>query len=315
MNILSSAALPNKNQKQLIDSFPKDNFVFCRSMKEAKENLPGADIIITYGEDLNSQVLEQALHLQWIMVIAAGIDKLPFDELNQRNILVTSAKGIHKAPMSEYVFFMLMLVYRQGKQLIENEKNRIWTRDIYMDEITGRTMMIAGTGVIGQEIAKVARAFQIKTIGVSRSGKKMDGFDENITHSQMTDRLCDVDFLISVLPSTSETDNFFNYTHFTQLPEHAVFINMGRGNVVQEEDILKAVREEEIGHAVLDVFENEPLPPEHVFWEEERITVTTHLSGVSPYYHDRAIDIFIQNLMRYKNNQHLMNKVDVAKGY
>ncbi|MGY4688566.1 D-2-hydroxyacid dehydrogenase [Salibacterium sp. K-3] len=315
MNILSTAALPLKNQNNLKETFPGDHFLFYDSITEAKTRIPEADIIITYGEDLDRHVLEEAQSLKWIMVIAAGIDKLPFHELSRRNIAVTSAKGIHKAPMSEYVFFMLMMVYRQGKQLIENEKNKVWTRDIYMDEITGRTMLIAGTGVIGREIARVANAFQMKTIGVSRSGSSLNEFDENITYGEMNDMLPEVDFVVSVLPSTSKTDNFFNYEHFRTLPEHAVFINLGRGNVVKGQDILKAIQNNEIYHAVLDVFEEEPLPAEHVFWEEESITVTTHLSGVSPYYHDRALEIFKQNFQKYKDNQDLINVVDVTKGY
>ncbi|RKL66498.1 D-2-hydroxyacid dehydrogenase [Salipaludibacillus neizhouensis] len=316
MNILSSAALPIENRKKLNKTFPEINFIFCESIEEAKDHLSTAEIIITYGDDLSENILNQTSNLKWVMVIAAGIDKLPFEALHKRDILVTSAKGIHKAPMSEYVFFMMMSVYRQGKRLIENEKNKVWTRDIQMEEITGKSLLIAGTGVIGQEIAKVAKAFQMKTIGVSRSGKTVNHFDKNITHKEMKTHLNEVDFVVSVLPSTSGTQGFFKYEHFEAMPNHAVFINIGRGDAVRAEDVLKAVQEKEIYHAVLDVFETEPLSSDHPFWEEENITVTTHLSGVSPHYFNRALEIFSENLKSFQEDgRELVNIVDTQKGY
>jgi len=314
--ILSSAELPIENKNKLKECFQEDTFVFCDDMQEAETYLSKAEVLITYGTDLSEELLSKASSLKWIMVIAAGIDGLPFGALHKRNILVTSAKGIHKAPMSEYVVFMLMFVYRQGKTLIENEKNKVWTRDIHMEEITNKKMLIAGTGILGKEIAKVAKAFNIKTIGVSRSGNPVDYFDEIIVKNQMEQRIKEVDFVISILPSTPETKGFFEYKHFKSMSNHAIFMNIGRGDVVKEEDVLTAVREKEIYHAVLDVFEEEPLDMESPFWEEENITVTTHLSGVSPHYHNRALNVFSENLKEYKRSgNNFINIVDTIKGY
>ncbi|WP_152658084.1 D-2-hydroxyacid dehydrogenase [Oceanobacillus sp. CFH 90083] len=316
MKILASAELPQENQVHLNKIFPDDDFIFCNNMEEAEDYLADVEVLITYGTDLTEAVIQKAFKLKWIMVIAAGVDQLPFEELNKRGILVTSAKGIHKAPMSEYVFFVLMLVYRKGKVLIENEKNRVWTRDIHMEEITNKTMLIAGTGILGREIAKIAKAFQMRTIGVSRSGRQVEYFDTNITFKEMDTYLHEADFVVSILPSTPETKGFFQYKHFELMPKHAVFVNIGRGDAVSGEDVLKAIHEEEISHAVLDVFEQEPLPENHPFWEEKNITVTTHLSGVSPHYFDRALDIFSENLKKYKSkNNDMINIVDVKQGY
>lgn len=316
MKILTSAELPQDNQLKLKDTFPEDNFIFCNSMEGAEEHLSDTEILITYGTDLTEALIQKASKLKWVMVIAAGVDQLPFQALKKKDILVTTAKGIHKAPMSEYVFFVLMLVYRKGKVLIENEKKKVWTRDIQMEEITGKTMLIAGTGILGKEIAKIAKAFQMKTIGVSRSGRQVDYFDKNINFKEMDGYLNEADFVISILPSTPETKEFFQYKHFESMSEHAVFVNIGRGDVVNGEGVLKAIHEREISHAVLDVFEEEPLPEDHPFWEEENITVTTHLSGVSPHYFDRALDIFAENFNKYKNNEEdLVNIVNVEQGY
>ncbi|MFB5662483.1 D-2-hydroxyacid dehydrogenase [Alteribacillus sp. HJP-4] len=314
--ILSSAQLSEQHQQHLEKKYPGQVFIFCDSMNEAEEHLPDAEILITYGADLTEELLSKASKLKWIMIISAGIEKLPFNALEQRDIIVTSARGVHKAPSSEYVFFMLMLVCRQGKQLISNEADKIWTRNIHMEEITGKSILIAGTGAIGQEVARIAKAFQMRTYGVSRSGKTVEYFDKTLTHDEMDKYMPEVDFVISILPSTDETRGFFNYAHFQRMPRHAVFMNIGRGDAVKEEEILKAVHNQEIAHAVLDVFEVEPLPENHPFWEEEKITVTSHLSGVSPNYHTRALGIFEENLERYlSDHQDYINKIDTSKRY
>src|SRR5699024_2142084 len=150
--------------------------------------------------------------------------------------------------------------YRKGKTLIDNEKNKVWTRDIFMDEITKKSILILGTGALGKEIAKIAKAFQMETIGISRSGKSTDYFDKNLTIENISTYLPIADFVVSVLPSTNETRYLLNYKHLQEMPNHCVFMNIGRGDVIKEENILKAVRKEEIYHAVLDVFEKEPLP-------------------------------------------------------
>ncbi|MBP1948097.1 D-2-hydroxyacid dehydrogenase [Virgibacillus litoralis] len=314
--ILSAAKLSDKHKTKLIEKYPDETFYFYKNMDEAKQHLAKAEILLTYGEDLTTDLISKAEKLKWIMVISAGMDQMPFEAIHEKGILVTNAKGIHKHPMAEYAIFSLLQVYRQGKQLIQNEAQNKWDRSVRMNEITGKTMLIAGTGAIGQEVARLAKAFQMKTYGISRSGKRVEYFDYNLVNESMVEVLPEADFIVSVLPSTSETKDFFTFEHFQMMPYHAVFLNMGRGDAVRGDDILKAVREEEIAHAVLDVFETEPLPENHPLWEEENVTVTPHLSGISPHYQTRALEIFETNLQVYKeNSNNYVNKIDVTRGY
>src|SRR5699024_12799290 len=162
--------------------------------------------------------------------------------------------------------------------------------------LSGKTMLIAGTGAIGQEVARLAKAFHMKTIGVSRSGRDLEYFDENVTTDKMKSRLPEADFIVSVLPSTKETKHFYTYDFFEMMKDSAIFLNMGRGDVVESDVILKAIREKEIMHAVLDVFEIEPLPENHPLWDEENVTITPHLSGISPNYLPRALEILEKNI-------------------
>lgn len=285
-------------------------------MGEATKQLAQTDILVTYGEDLSDGLIDQAKKLKWIMVISAGMDRMPLAAIEKRGILVTNARGIHQVPMAEFAISSILQVSRQTKQLYDNEKNHNWDRAVRMQEITGKKMLIAGTGAIGQEVARLAKAFNMKTYGVSRSGRTVEFFDKNVTADEMKMLLPEADFVVSVLPSTSETENFFTEGHFKLLPNHAIFLNMGRGNAVTGAVLLKAIQNGEIAHAILDVFEEEPLPSDHPFWDMEKVSVTPHLSGISPHYLTRALEIFEQNLRTYiKKGTDFKNKIDITRGY
>lgn len=314
--ILITAKISEKHHRHLIQTFPNETFIFCDDISKAVCDLPQAEIIVTFGEDLTNDYIEMASQLKWIMVLSAGVDKLPHEAIKKQNILVTNVRGIHKIPMAEYVIAMLLQVYRQAKTLITNQMKTTWDRSIKMQEISGRTMVILGTGAIGQEVARLAKAFHMKTIGISRSGKRVDFFDETYRTSELNQQLPYADFVISVLPSTPDTKYLLTDESFRLLPNHAVFLNMGRGDLVKSDVLLQAVRNKEIAHAILDVFEEEPLPEHHPFWKEENITITPHLSGISPQYVPRALDIFKDNLKKYRSkDQPLLNEVDVTRGY
>jgi phosphoglycerate dehydrogenase-like enzyme len=284
-------------------------------MREADNYLDQATVFVTYGEDMNEDTIAKAPNLKWIMVLSAGVERLPFQAIEARNILVTNSRGIHKIQMAEYTISMLLQVYRQEKEVIENEKQSIWGK-VPVQEITGRTMLVLGTGAIGQEVARLAKAFRMKTIGFSHSGRAVESFDEVYQINHLDQKLPEADFVVSVLPSTNETKYLLQAEHFKQMKNDAVFVNIGRGDVVASDIILRAVQEKEIAHAVLDVFEQEPLPAEHPFWKEPNITVTPHISGKSPEYLPRALSIFQENLHKFLQAEaDFVNIVNTARGY
>lgn len=314
--ILFTAKISSKHQEKLTAKYPNQNFIFSDNQAEIEQYISEAVIIVTFGSGLTADLIKRAGQLEWIMVLSAGLENLPLKEIEEKEILVTNTRGIHKIPMAEYAISMLLQVYRQGKVIMKNEQEHTWDKSVRMKEITDKTILIAGTGAIGQEVARLAKAFNMRTIGISRSGKPVDFFDENYAQDDIGQLLPKADFVVSVLPSTNETKGFFTYEHFQQLPAHAVFLNMGRGNVVPSEVLLKAILNKEIAHAVLDVFEEEPLPEDHAFWHEENITITPHISGVSPVYMVRALEIFEPNLDTFLSGKGTyINEIDPARGY
>ncbi|MGM7703300.1 D-2-hydroxyacid dehydrogenase [Pseudalkalibacillus sp. Hm43] len=316
MFIVSSAKIRSRIKDQLTKDYPDIQWQFCQNIEEATPYLPEADILLTYGEDLKPESIQVATNLKWIHVLSAGLDKMPFQAIKERNMLVTNARGIHQVPMAEYTIGMMLQVTRNLALIHENQKDKVWNRRVKMEELHGKTIGVLGAGAIGSEIARLSKAFRMKTIGVNRSGNPADHFDETMKISELDSLLQEVDFLVSVLPRTKETHQLLKKEHFEQMQEHAVFINIGRGTTVDQDGLVEAMRENQIAHAVLDVMEEEPLPEDSVLWEMENVTVTPHISGITPQYQDRAFEQFLSNLRVYRTGEgNYMNKIDVNRGY
>lgn len=316
MLIVTSAKIRRSIQKRMKETYPDYMFSFHESMEEAKSELPQADILITYGSGLTDELIERAERLKWIMVISAGIDGLPLQAIKERNILVTNVTGIHKIPMAEYTIAMMIEAVKHIKRWHENERKHVWKQFSDMNEISGKTLAVLGTGAIGSEIARLAQAFHMKTLGLNRSGRSVEYFDEIYTNDQVNGCVGQADFVVAVLPYTKETEHFIGREQFKAMKDEAIFINIGRGKTVNEADLLKALREGEIAHAVLDVFEEEPLPEDHPFWEMEQVTVTPHSSAITPQYQHRAFEIFEKNLQMFvSGGDNFINQIDYDRGY
>ncbi|SDN32673.1 Phosphoglycerate dehydrogenase [Fictibacillus solisalsi] len=316
MNIVTSAKIRQDLQEALIARFPEEKFYFHENINEAQTNLKNAEILITLGEDLNRESIEEAVHLKWIMVISAGMDRMPFQAIKEKGILVTNARGIHKTPMAEYTMGMILQTARQAKTLMKHQEQGIWDRGVPMSEISGRTIGILGAGAIGSEIARLAKAFGMTTLGFNRSGEHVEYVDRMYLKGELASILEESDYLVSVLPTTEETKGFLSLEHFRRMKKSAVFLNIGRGLTVVQNDMILALEQGEIAHAVLDVFEEEPLPANHPLWKMKNVTITPHLSGISPLYQDRAIQLFAENLEKYKKKDPLLaNIITVERGY
>jgi phosphoglycerate dehydrogenase-like enzyme len=316
MKIVSSLKPETDLQEQIKAAFPNEAFEFYESMEQAEGALSEAEIFITYGEDLTAAHLENADKLKWIMVMSAGLELMPLKECEEKGILVTNARGVHSIPMAEFALGSMLIHEKKTKTLLSNEANEVWDRNIQMGELYGKTMLILGTGAIGKEIARLGKAFGMKTLGINRSGSPVPYIDSLYSPVDLDILLPKADFLISVLPSTGETRHLLGMGHFGKMKSSAVFINLGRGDVVGEETLLAAMRMKAISHAYLDVFELEPLKKGHPFWEMDNITVTPHLSSRSALYLPRSFEIFVHNLHTYiKNGNEFINKIDLEKGY
>ncbi|WLR54084.1 D-2-hydroxyacid dehydrogenase [Mesobacillus subterraneus] len=314
MKIYSSILPAEALRENVKKEFPQVSFEFHKGIKE--ELFLDAEIFLTYGEDLTDELIYKADKLKWIMVMSAGLDRMPFEACKKRGILVTNVRGIHKIPMAEFTVGMMLQHVKQMRFLWANEQDKAWERKLPMGELYGKTLLILGIGAIGGEVARLAKAFNMKTIGVNRSGREAEWADEIFTMENYREAMPQADFIVSVMPSTEETKHFLDESDFEMMKDTAVFINIGRGDLVKDEVLLVALQEKKIAHAYLDVFYEEPLKESHPFWMMENVTVTPHISSLTKNYLPRSFEIFKNNLHTYiKNDSDFLNVIDMDRGY
>lgn len=316
MKIVSSIYPTESIQEMIRNKFPQCQFEFFKRMNNAENSFWEAEVFITYGEDLTDEHIKNTDKLKWIMVMSAGLEKMPLAACQKKGILVTNARGVHKIPMAEYTLGVMLQHVKQARTLWHREEEEKWDRRVPIGELYGSTVLILGVGAIGGEVARLAKAFRMKTLGVNSSGKSVDNVDELYRMKDVSQIISKADFVVSVLPSTAETKNFFTYEHFQLMKETAVFINIGRGDLINSEVLVEALEKKEIAHAYLDVFEKEPLPQGHPFWKMDNVTVTPHISSITKKYLPRSFEIFEQNLHTYikKGNQYI-NEINLKRGY
>lgn len=316
IHVVSTAKMSAKHQQALTATYPEIRFSFYENISQAATALPDAEVLITYGEDLDAGIIARCTKLRWIHVISAGVELLPFPAIAERGIRVTNARGIHATPMSEYVMAVLLQMTRQTDRLRTQQRERRWDRSIRVGELAGQTLLVIGAGAIGQAIAQKAQAFSMTTIGVNTDGREVPHFDRMASLAELPTVLGEADVIVLTVPLTEETYHLIGSEELSMMKLTATLINIARGAVVDEEALLRALREQTIARAVLDVFEQEPLSPEHPFWELENVILTPHLSGRSPFYMTRALKLFCHNLEVYlKGIGSYQNEIDPHKGY
>jgi phosphoglycerate dehydrogenase-like enzyme len=308
---------PDHLKNDLITCFPDVHFSFYPDIYHAEQSIPNAEVIVTYGEDLTDVHIQICKQLKWIMVTSAGLERMPLQAIKDKKILVTNARGIHKIPMAEFTIGFILQHAKQFSFMKKQQNDQIWSKSLLStEEIAHQTIMIVGAGSIGSEIARLAKAFGMKVIGVNKSGKTLEYFDEMYLLNSMERGLETADFVVNILPSTPETKSFYQKQHFEMMKKSAAFINIGRGDVVEEKVLLTVLNENLINHAFLDVFEQEPLPKGHPFWSMENVTITPHISSNTNNYLPRSFEILKHNFYTYTNKQtNFLNVINLERGY
>lgn len=267
---------------------------------------------IVFGWRLPLRRLAEGSHLRWIQLMGAGVEDVAGSPHVPDHVTVTRVEGQFGLPIAEYVFGWVLHFVKEIDRMRFLQAERTW-RSFVPNTLSGQTLAVAGLGSIGQEVARVGRAFGMRVTGLSRTGRAMESVDRHFMPSQWADFAAEADVLAVTLPHTADTDKVVNAQVFDAMKATAIFVNVGRGKVVDEEALLAAVRSEKIRVAVLDVFAKEPLAPESPLWKEPRVVVTPHLSG--PSMPDAVTDYFLENLRRYLAGAPLLGMVDSTRGY
>ncbi|AVK86163.1 D-2-hydroxyacid dehydrogenase [Lysinibacillus sp. B2A1] len=301
-------------REPLVAEFPQVDFIFETGL--SIEELQRADVLVTYGEDLNKENMNYATNLKWIFVASAGVEKMPAQAIMERNILVSNVRGIHKTPMAESMLAHILAIKRALPWMYEQQKKSEWSKKAKQSELRDSTALILGPGAIGSEVGRLLQAFGVTTIGCNRSGKEAAYMDNIVCFDQLIEALPKADIVISVLPKTDETTHLLKQEHFKAMKSNAIFMNFGRGNLVEEDTLIHAIQSGEIGYAVLDVFEQEPLAVDHPLWSLPNVIVSPHISSHSSRYVERSLHIFKPSLEKWlRGEKELENVMDLSRGY
>jgi len=280
------------------------------------EDYVQAEIIFGWNDMVEACLQSEPIYLKWLQHISAGIDTIPFPLFKQKGILLTTCSGIHGNPISEIVLAMMLMFTRQMHQSMRDQLNSHWNRVEAIGEMHGQTIGLLGVGAIGVEIARIARAFGMKVIGLRRSGQSVAGIDQMYNEHQLALFLRSSDFVVNSLPLTDETKHMIGKPQLELMKPTAYYINIGRGGTTDTRALVEALQNHTIAGAGLDVFEQEPLPAEHPLWTMNNVIITPHNAGITPHYMDRASEIFATNLADYVANRSLsLNLVDLERQY
>lgn len=245
--------------------------------------------------------------LRWLQSISAGHDQYPHAEFAERGVVLTSASGVHGPQMAEHAFALLLGLSRGVGVASRNAAERTW-KPMMLQELGGMTLGVLGLGAVGEEIARRGKAWGMRVIGTKRS---LDGYSGNADEVLAPEDTAEVfrraDAVVSVLPGGEETTGLVTRAMLESLG--GWFVNLGRGNVVSEADILAAIESGGLAGAGLDVFEHEPLPEDSPLWTHPRVIVTPHTGGMSPHYGRRLAEIVAVNLKAFAGRGEWRNRI------
>ncbi|WP_066365214.1 D-2-hydroxyacid dehydrogenase [Neobacillus fumarioli] len=309
--------LPTDLHEKISQIIPDWELVVGKDKNVWQSHIHDAEVIAGWKRGLEEFCLVPDSKLKWVQTWSAGVDSLPLEKLQTRNIMLTSANGVHAYPISETIFALMLALTRKIHTYVKNQQAKTWHHANMKLEIHEKTIGIIGVGEIGKETAKIAKAFGMKVLGVRHSGKPTDFVDEMYTTQQLPALLPQCDFVVITLPHTKETHHLFGTEQFKLMKPTAFFINIGRGEIVVEDELIQALQDGTIAGAGLDVFETEPLPKESPLWEMDNVIITPHTSGSTEHYDRRVVEnILIPNLKNYLNGlTPSINLVDYTKGY
>jgi len=272
----------------------------------------GADCEIVFGEpSLIRGTLSALKNLRWVQATWAGVEPL-LDPQLRRDYTLTNARGVFGGLMSEYVFGYLLAHERRIFERRQAQREHRWDGS-QTGMLRGKTIGLLGVGSIGSHLAQTAKHFGLTVRGYTRASEDCADVDTYFHGDSLPAFARGLDYLVSVLPNTLGTRRLVSADLLAALPSHAVFVNVGRGSALDESALIRALETKRLAAAILDVFEQEPLPKEHPFWDAPNLLMTFHTSA--PSLPADLAKLFIANYRRYLQGEDLLYRVDFERGY
>ena len=298
---------------RLAKLFPELEIEIASQREQAQAALAKADVLLTFGQmmkNLNLR-LDGAGNLKWVQALGTGLDGITDQPALKASVTVTSLHGVHGAPVSEAAMAGMLALSRDIPRFTRNQDTRTWGR-WPAKLLHEKTVGILGIGVIAEALAPKCKAFGMTVIGISSAKRPVAGFDSVHGMDELHAVLPYLDYLVLLTPYSSATHHMIDAKVFAAMKPSSYLINVARGGVVDEDAMIEALREKKIAGAALDVFEHEPLPPDHPLWSFPNVIVTTHQGGFCDTYVDLAMPILERNMRCFLAGD-LKGMVNVAR--
>jgi len=279
---------------------------------------PQTDIIlIPHDSRLLEAILPMATRLRWMHSLSAGVEAVLFPELVANPVVLTNSRGVFKRPLAEFVITAALYFAKDLPRMLRNQKARVYER-YDVDELHGKTMGIIGYGATGRACAQLARPFGMTLFGLRRRPELSQGdplLDRVFGTDGLLEMLALADYVVLAAPSTQATRKLIGEPELKAMKPQAVLINVGRGASVDEAALTRALEENRIRGAALDVFETEPLPADHAFYGLKNLLLSPHSADHTPGWEGLSLKFFLENLERFMQGLPLQNIVDKNAGY
>ncbi|MFA6955794.1 MAG: D-2-hydroxyacid dehydrogenase [Thermoanaerobaculia bacterium] len=264
--------------------------------------------------EAGDRIVRENRGLRWVHTGSAGVNHILTPAFLESGATLTNSAGVHAPSIAEWVLAMLLAEEKGLEQIFLQQRQHTWnvTRS---QELGGRHAVLIGGGSIAKEIARRLRAMDVRVTAVTRTGTGNDAFDAVVQPGALLARAAEADWLIVAAPLTGETRGIVSADVIAALPQGARLVNVARGELVDETALLEALSGRKIAGAILDVFETEPLPPEHPFWDMDNVRVLPHTTWRSEQVNARQLALFLDNLGRFVRGEPLRNVVDPLRGY
>lgn len=263
--------------------------------------LAETEILFDFDTATARQLPTLAPRLRWIQTTSAGVGQMvKAYGLDKTDVVVTTSSGVHATPLAEFVMMAILMFTKRYFYLAELKERRDFER-LCSPSLPGKTLAIVGPGKIGREIARLARPFGLRTTALGRTGRSAEelGVDRVYTRAELRPMLAEADFVTLIVPHTAETEGMIGAAELAAMKPSAVLINIARGQVIDEDALIAALRDGRLAGAALDVFSREPLPPDSPLWTLPNVIINPHSASTAEEENGKIIDIFCENLAHY----------------
>ncbi len=286
------------NQKKNIEDLGFEILFHKMEIESLTDEMYEADAVICNGLFLHNEI-EKFPNLKFVQLTSAGLDRVPVEKLKERGIVLKNARGVYSIPMAEFAVSGVLALYKNIGTFIDNQKNHSWIKDRNIRELSGDTVLIVGCGSVGTECAKRFKAFGMNVLGADVVNPDNEIYDEYFSMECVNSALSKSDVIVLTLPLTEETKNLFDNERFSYVKNGAILVNIARGAVVNENDLIENLKNGKLGGAVLDVFAAEPLNEKSELWDMKNAIVTPHNSFVSQKNQNRLFNVVYNNIKEY----------------